>query len=131
MSAEGALAAAVAAALREAGDLAGLNGVFAGPPVKATPPYAEIGEVLGIDWSVKDRAGRELRVSVTLRDAAETAARVQALSAAAGAAIEALPRAIDGWRIASVVLARSRFAGSAPGQWTALLDYRVRMLTAG
>lgn len=131
MSAEGTLALAVATALRGAGGLAGLNGVFVGPPVKATPPYAEIGEVLGIDWSVKDRVGRELRVSVTLRDAGETAARVQALSDAAGGAIEALPRVIDGWAVASVALARSRLAASAPGRWTALLDYRVRMLAAG
>lgn len=127
MSAERVLADAVAAALRAAPGLAALNGVFAGPPVKATPPHAELGEVLGIDWSVKDRAGRELRIVVTIRDAGETGARAAALAAAAGAEIEAL-RLLDGWDVASAVLARSRVAGTAPGRWSASVDYRVRML---
>lgn len=134
MSAEGVLADAVATALRQAvgqaGALAALNGVFAGPPVKASPPWAEIGEVLGTDWGTKDRAGAELRIAVTLRDAGETAARVQAMGAAAGAAILALPRVLAGWEVASVALARSRLAGTAPGRWSMTLDYRVRMLAA-
>lgn len=129
-SAEGVLAQAVAQVLRQAAGLAALNGVYAGPPLKASPPWAEIGETLGIDWGTKDRAGRELRIAVTIRDAGETSARTTALAAAAGAAIEALPRGLAGWNVASVVLARSRLAGSAAGRWSVTLDYRVRMLAA-
>lgn len=127
MSAESVVRAALLAALR---DVEGLNGIYAGPPVKATPPYAEVGELLGIDWSVKDRAGRELRLLVTVRDAGESASRIEALAAAAAAAIEGLPRALDGWGVASVVLVRSRLGGSAPGRWSAVLEYRVRVLAA-
>ena len=127
MSAESVVQAALLAGLR---GVAGLNGVFEGPPVKATPPYAEIGELLSGDWSVKDRDGRELRLAVTVRDAGETAARVQALGDAVGAAIAGLPRDLDGWRVASLVFVRSRLLRPAPGRWSAVIEYRVRMLAA-
>lgn len=135
MSAERVVRTALIAALRGDaglgnGGLAGA-GVFAGPPVKATPPYAEVGELLGIDWSVKDRAGRELRLGVTIRDAGETSARIETLTAAAQGAIEALPRALDGWDVASLVLVRTRLAGTAPGRWSATIDYRLRVLARG
>jgi hypothetical protein len=127
MSAESVVQAAALAALR---DVAGLNGVYLSPPVKATAPYAELGDVLSIDWGVKDRAGRELRLAVTIRDAGETPARAQALAEAARAAIEGLPRDLDGWRVASIALVRSRVGGGPVGRWTALVEYRVRVLAA-
>ena len=126
MSAESVVQAAVLAALR---GVAGLNGVYLGPPVKATVPFAELGDLLGGDWSVKDRMGRELRLLVTVRDAGERPARVQALAEAVGAAIEAVPRDLAGWRVASVVLVRSRLAAAAAGgRWNASVEYRVRVL---
>lgn len=129
MSAEAVVRAALVTALEADAVLAGaLNGVFAGPPVKASPPYAEIGELLGLDWGVKERAGRELRLAVTLRDAGETPARIELLAAATGAAIAGLPRALGGWDVASVALVRTRIAGTAPGRWVATVDYRVRVL---
>jgi len=127
MSAESVLQAAVLAQVR---GVAGLNGVYAGPPVRATPPFAELGETIAVDWGAKDRAGRELRVLVTLRDAGETAVRLGALTASVGAAIEGLPRDLTGWRVASVLLARSRSWGTGPGQWSASVEYRIRMMEA-
>lgn len=125
MSAETILQAAALAALR---DVAGLNGVYRGAAVKATPPYAELGDVLAIDWSVKDRPGRELRLLATLRDAGDTPDRVTALAEAAGIALESLPRDLPGWRIASLVLVRTRTASGPAGRWSASVEYRVRML---
>ncbi|MEG3176622.1 DUF3168 domain-containing protein [Sphingomonas sp. RB3P16] len=127
MSAESVVQAAILTAVRA---VAGVNGVYLGPPTKATPPYAELGELLGGDWSVKDRAGRELRLIVTVRDAGESATRAQALAGAVGAAIEAVPRDLAGWRVASVVLVRSRCAAAAAGRWNASVEYRVRVLAA-
>ncbi|HEX8300732.1 DUF3168 domain-containing protein [Sphingomonas sp.] len=129
MNAEGAVREAVAAALR--GDtalMAGLNGVFDGPAVRASPPYAELGDTLASDWGTKDRRGREVRIAVMLRDHAERAARLGELAGMAGAAIEAMPRALDGWRIASLAHLRSRMAGQGPGKWMAVIEYRVRIL---
>lgn len=127
MSVEGAFQSALVAALRAAiGDR--INGVFEGPAVRATAPYAEIGELLSIDWSTKDAEGRELRSLVQLRDRDETAVRLQGLACDADAAIRALDPALDGWRIASVMLVRNRIVRSGVGQWTALIEHRARVL---
>jgi hypothetical protein len=127
VSAESVVQVALLVALRE---VAGLNGVFEGPAVKATPPYAEIGETLSGEWGVKDRDGRELRLAVTVRDVGETSARVQALGDAVGAAIAGLPRDLGAWRVASLVFVRSRLLRPAPGRWSVVVEYRVRVLAA-
>lgn len=131
MSAEAAVHAALVTALRAADDVAGaLNGVFEGPAVKVSAPYAEVQPMIAVDWSTKDRAGRELRPAVTIRDASETPVRLLTLIGAVGAAIEAMPRDLDGWRVASLVFSRSRTLREAPGRWAALVEYRVRVLAA-
>ena len=129
MSAEAAVHMALVAALRGAAEFGGLlNGVFEGPPVMASAPFAEVQPLVAIDWSTKDRAGRELRPAVAIRDAGESPARLHALIGAACAAIEAMPRELDGWRVASLAFARSRMLAEAPGQWAAVVEYRVRVL---
>jgi hypothetical protein len=125
MSAEAGLHAALLAAVR---GVAGLNGVYEGPPAKAAVPYAEIGELLSGDWSVKDRAGRELRVAVMLRDAAEGPGRLHALAGAVGEAVEAMPRTIGEWEVASLVFVRTRVLRPSAGRWSAVVEYRVRVL---
>jgi hypothetical protein len=129
MSAEGAVHGALVAALRGSADFGGaINGVFEGPAVKASAPYAEVQPLIAVDWSTKDKAGRELRPAVTIRDAGEGPARLHALVGAACAAIEAMPRDLDGWRIASLVFVRSRMLREAPGRWAATVEFRVRVL---
>ena len=130
MSAESVFHAAMLAALRAAPDLAaGLNGVFEGPPVKASEPYAQLGELLATDWSTKDALGRELLSAVIIRDKAESPARVQALAGAADAAIRAIASDLEGFRIASLVLVRSRLIRAVPGGWTAIVEHRARLIT--
>ncbi|MDO7843745.1 DUF3168 domain-containing protein [Sphingomonas immobilis] len=128
MSAEAEVHAALLAAVRA---VAGLNGVYEGPAVKASPPYAEIGELLSADWSVKDRAGRELRVAIMLRDAAEGPGRLHALAGAVGDAVEAMPRVLGGWQVASLAFVRTRVLRPGAGRWSAVVEYRVRVLAAG
>lgn len=127
MSAERVVRGAIAAAVRAA--LAGqVNGVFVGPPVRASPPWIEVAEALSGDWGTKDARGREVRVAVIVRDATELPDRLGMLSDAAERAIEAMPRLLDGWRVASVAFVRARTAGDGPGRWMALSEYRVRVL---
>jgi hypothetical protein len=129
MSAESVLQAALLAALRGDATLAaGLNGVFEGAAVKASLPFAELGEVLAVDWGTKTAAGREIRVAVTVRGAGDTGAAVSALAGMVGTVIEAVPRDLAGWRVASVVLLRTRLLRGGPGAWAAVVEYRVRML---
>ena len=127
MSAESVLAEAVLAGVRDAlGDQ--VNGVFDGPAVKATAPWIELGPLVAIDWSTKDAAGREVRLVLTVRDRAERPARTHALAAAAGEAVEDVPRDLDGWRVASCVFVRTRVIGDRPGEWSASVEYQIRLL---
>lgn len=129
MSAESVVHGAFVAALRGSAAFGGeVNGVFEGPAVKASAPYAEVQPLIAVDWSTKDRAGRELRPGVTIRDAGETPARLHALIGAACDAIEAMPRGLDGWRVVSLVFGRSRMTREAAGRWAATIEYRVRVL---
>jgi hypothetical protein len=128
VTADGALRSALLAALRAEPGLAALNGVFAGPAVRASEPFAEIADVQASDWSTKDARGRELRVAITLSDLGETSARLTGLIEAVERAVAGLPQVLDGWRIASCVFRRSRVAGEAPGRWTGMVEHRVRML---
>ncbi len=107
---------------------AALNGVFEGPAVRASHPYAEVAETFATDWGTKDRRGREVRLAVLLHDAGETSARLVDLAEAVEAAVLAMPRDIGGWRIASLVFVRSRIAGERPGRWLASVEFRVRVL---
>ncbi|MBS0479056.1 MAG: DUF3168 domain-containing protein [Proteobacteria bacterium] len=129
MSAEQALADAVLAGVRDALG-ASVNGVFDGPPVKASAPWAELGPIVAADWSTKDKAGREVRLVLTVRDRADAPARCHTLAAAAGGAVEGVARDLDGWRIASCCFVRARVSGSRPGEWAASVEYQVKLLAA-
>lgn len=129
MSAESVLADAVLAKLSDAlGNQ--VNGVFDGPAVKATAPWIELGPLVAADWSTKDAAGREVRLVLTVRDRADRPARTHALAAAAGEAVEELARDLTGWRVASCVFVRARVIGDRPGEWSASVEYQIRLLAA-
>jgi len=129
MSAESVLAGAVLAAVGAAlGDQ--VNGVFDGPAVKASAPWIELGPLVAADWSTKDKAGREVRLVLTIRDRADRPARTHALAAAVGGAVEDIARDLAGWRIASIVFVRARVTGDRPGEWAATVEYQVRMMAA-
>lgn len=124
MTASSALIAAAIAALK---DVPGLSGAHEQAPFQAAVPSATVGVGMETDWGHKSGAGRELRLSVTLRDEGESPARLRALSGAAQAALEGI-ETDGGWRLVTLVFVRSIFAAQAPGKWTAGLDYRARML---
>lgn len=126
MAAVSAVRAGVLAALRAAPELE-VTRVVEGV-TKATPPFVQLRDVGASDWGTKDRAGRELRVGVTVRDVADLPGRVEALAAAAEAALLALPRVLGRWRVASVVLTRSLVLSEGERRWAVLVDVRVRVL---
>lgn len=120
------------ALLKAAGEalaaVAGLNGAHEERPVQAAHPYATVGTGLELDWSHKSGTGREVRLALMLRDRGERSARLRALAAAAEAAIEGLASELDGWRLVSLRLLRGQVRAEASGEWTALSEYRARML---
>lgn len=133
MSAAALFHTAMLAALR--GDPAfggALNGVFEGPALKATAPYAELGELLVSDWGAKELPGYELRPAIFIRDRTEGPARLHALASAADAAMAAIPADLaddlGNWRIVSLAPLRSRIIRDGPGAWVAIVEHRVRIL---
>ncbi|MGV3769587.1 MAG: tail completion protein gp17 [Sphingobium phenoxybenzoativorans] len=130
MSAELAVRAAMLAALAEDAALGALlNGVYDGAPVKASPPYAVVGECLGSDWGTKDADGRELRMTLSLFDAQETPARLAAAMRLADGVVRGMSGVVDGaWRIGTVALLRSRTVKGRDRGWSCVMDYRVRVL---
>lgn len=106
-----------------------LTGVFDGPPPRAAYPYLSIADGLVSDWSTKTATGREIRLSLTIWDDGEMPARLHDLIGHVENAVEALPRDLTGWRIASCVFMRSMIARDPAGPWAGLVEYRVRMLS--
>jgi hypothetical protein len=129
MTAEGHIRDALIEALRADATLtAQVNRVYDGFPAKATPPALIVGECIGADWGTKDRPGRELRIGLTIEDDIETPTRIGGIMASADAAVQALPSPVAGWEIGSLRLVRSRLLRNNRGLWSALLDYRIRVL---
>ena len=119
---------ALVAALRGHPPLMALAmGVFDGPPRRASFPYVEIGEIVAADWGTKTHPGFELRVPVLVRDDLEHGARRFDLLDRVADAIETLPAAFGGWRVASLVFGRARGARGADG-WTGLVEFRLRVM---
>lgn len=127
MSAEMAVRAGVLAALRGDAALAALlNGVWDGAPVKASAPFAVVGECLGSEWGTKDRPGREVRVALNVQDRREGGEALAEMLALADAAVKRV--AVVGYEVAGVGLVRTRILRGREDGWRALVDYRVRIL---
>lgn len=125
MNAGEALAGAASQALA---GVKALNHCYEGRPLRATLPFAIVDTGLESDWGHKSGAGREVRLTVTIRDAGERPTRMRALTAQAEAALAAIGGSNGGWRIVSFSFLRSRLLPDGERGWVSLLDYRARML---
>lgn len=112
-----------------AGDavLAGrVHGVFDGVPPRASAPYVSVGGAEGVDWGTKDRAGREIRLTLVLAGAGATGD--DAAMARIAEVVEGLRGAADGWTIVGARVARTRFAFGREGGWRYEVMVRCRCL---
>ncbi len=125
MSAGGALQTAIAGALSS---VAGLTGVFDGPPARAAYPYVALDATTETDWSHKSGPGREVLVAITVWD--DEPVRLHALADAVEAAVESLG-AVSGWELVTMRLVRRRVVRDVAGPWAAAVDFRARMLAVG
>lgn len=124
-----AVQAALVAQLRAAPGLAALRGVYDAPPPQAAYPFIAFGERQTRDWSHSAAPGREVRLSLCVCDDGESPARLLALIAASEAAVDALPRDLPDWRIASVALLASQIVPSPPRAAQGVIDYRFRLVS--
>jgi hypothetical protein len=121
------LAEAAIAALR---GVEGLNGVYDGPPLTAAFPYAIVEAGPESDWSHKSGEGRELRLSILVRDKGERPARLRELVAAIEGVIVAIGGELSGWRLINLVFVREAMLRETGAAWSAAIDYRARLLKA-
>ena len=105
-----------------------VNRVYDGAPDKATPPMLVVGDVLGSDWATKDKAGRELRLGLTIEDDRETPSRISTIMPLVDAGVQGLTGVIGAWQVGSLVMMRSRLMRNSAGRWAAVMDYRIRVL---
>ncbi len=107
--------------------LAGLiHGVFDGVPPRASAPYVSVGAAEGSDWGTKDRAGREVRLSLTLYG--QGAGVDDAAAGRIEAVIAGLRGEADGWDIVGARVVRTRFAFVREGGWRHEMVVRCRCL---
>lgn len=126
-SAEQAVRAKALALLAGDAELAALvHGVFDGTPVRVNPPYVAVAGAEGIDWGTKDRAGREVRLSVVLHG--QGAALDDAAAGRIDAVAGGLRGAAEDWEIVGARVVRTRFAFAREGGWRHELVVRCRCL---
>ena len=136
MSIEAGWRAAVIAALGgNALWAASINRIGDGESEAAPVPSAWIGDVLGSEWGAKDRPGREMRLGLTIIDRGE-GERIAALTAAAEAAVLAMPRALAAsggaaWETGGAVVTRVRQMRRRDGTRVAMIDVRLRAWRVG
>ncbi|TNE49842.1 MAG: DUF3168 domain-containing protein [Sphingomonadales bacterium] len=106
-----------------------LNAVEEESPLNAVEPWLGIAASASTDWSTKDRAGREVRVALELATYGDDPATEAQLAAAAGQAIEALPKAQAGFDIISTIFLRARTQRRTANRRSTLLEYRFRILS--
>jgi hypothetical protein len=118
------------AALVALGGLDGLNGVYDGPPLTAAFPYALVETGPESDWSHKSGQGRELRLSILVRDKGERPARLRALAAGVEDALAGIGPDLAGWRLVNLIFLRGSMLRENGAAWTAAIEYRARLLKA-
>ena len=125
---ENLLRAALIEWLRNDAALGALNAIEEESPLSVSSPWLGIAASASVDWSTKDRFGREIRIAFELATRGDDPAADAALIAAIEQRIEALPRPQSGFDITSVRFLRMRAERRANNQRAVLLEYRFRLL---
>jgi len=123
--AAGAMVAAVVARLRE---VPGLSQVSDGVPLQAGDAAAVVDAGPETDWGFKGGEGAELRFAVLVTCGGEVPGRARLLGEKVRAALAQLGLELDGWQLVNLVKLRSRVVRTAGPKWTAVLEYRARMV---
>jgi hypothetical protein len=108
-------------------ELAGLvHGIFDGTPSRVSAPYVSVGAAESADWGTKDRAGREVRLTLTLVGVGsgvddQAAARFEA-------AMAGLRGPAGAWSVVGARTIRTRFTFARTGGWRHEVVVRCRCL---
>jgi hypothetical protein len=108
--------------------LAAINSFAEEAPSRASFPWLGIVASASADWSVKDAAGREVRIAVELHMRGDDPATGEALVREVEARVLAMPRMQEDFYIATVTFLRSRVEQRANNVRAVLLEFRFRLL---
>ena len=128
-SAESALRARALALLAADDALAGMvHGIFDGTPPRASRPHVIVGMAESNDWGTKERAGREIRLTLTLVGVGgaiddKAAGRIEAVAAT-------MRGPADAWLVVGARVIRTRFTFARDGGWRHEIWVRCRCLAA-
>lgn len=123
--AAGAMVAAVVARLRE---VPGLSQVSDGIPIQAGDAAAVVDAGPETDWGFKGGDGAELRFAVLITCGGEVPGRARLLGEKVRAALAELGPGLDGWQLVNLTMLRTRVVRAAGPKWTAVTEYRARMV---
>lgn len=103
-----------------------VHGIFDGTPPRASAPYVAVGTADGVDWGTKDRAGREIRLTLALVGVGS------AVDNQAAARIEAVVTGLRGpagaWSVVGARTIRTRLTFARDGGWRHEIIVRCRCL---
>jgi len=105
-----------------------LNSVSEEAPAKAALPWLAIATSASIDWSAKDRMGREVRIALELHCRGDRPDTAAALVAAVEARIDAIAPQQAGYRVVFAQFLRARTQQRAGNTRSILTEYRFRLL---
>ncbi|XUU61660.1 tail completion protein gp17 [Erythrobacter sp. HA6-11] len=107
--------------------LQGLNAIEEESPLTASPPWLGIAASASIDWSTKDRMGREVRVAIELATRSDLADADAGRMRAIQDRIAAMPQVQSGFELINSHFLRARAERRSNNRRAYLLEYRFRL----
>ena len=105
-----------------------LNAVTEEAPGRTALPWLALAASGSIDWSAKDRAGREVRVALELHCRGDQPGSAASLIGAIESRIAALPAAQQGFQVVTSQFLRARAEQRGESRRAILIEYRFRLL---
>lgn len=121
--------ALIAATISRLAELTEPAGIHEAAPLQATFPFIVVETGSEVDWSHKSGSGREIRLTLLVRDQGESGRRLRRVADAAEQAMTSGQLEPAGWTIVTAVFLRRHIVRNPRSGWSALLEYRVRLLT--
>ena len=125
---QGAAGALVSSLMSVLKAVPGLSQVSDGAPIQAGDAAAIVEVGPETDWGFKGGEGAEVRFAIVLTCGGESPARARALSQKIRAAVAPVRPDLGGWTLVSMAMLRSRVLREAGPTWTAVVEYRARMV---
>jgi len=107
---------------------ASLNSVTEEIPTRTSAPWLAIAASGSIDWSTKERRGREVRVALELNTRGEEAGETAGLVSLIEDRLDVMPREQGDFCIASAHFLRARSQQRERLTRAVLLEYRFRLI---